>query len=48
MTIPVLETSADCSNLFSVHSNAKCGIVVFDAGKNVPLFSCGLTKRGAP
>jgi hypothetical protein len=40
-----LELSVDWSALAAAHPNSHAGIVVYDAGQNIPLFWCGVTAR---
>jgi len=43
----VVETTLDCSDAFaSPLPNARCGVVGFNAGANMHLFTCAITKRG--
>jgi hypothetical protein len=40
-----LETRVDYAALAATHANSKAGIVVFNAGTNVPLFWCAVAAR---
>jgi len=43
----VLETGVDCSAVFasSAHPNARCGLVLYNAGAGMHLVTCGITRR---
>lgn len=40
-----LDVAVNCVNMFSTHPNAKCGIVVYHAGRGMHLLTCGLARR---
>ena len=46
----LLETGVNCTAVFAAHRNARCGVVVYDAGTGMHLALCGITRRngGAP
>jgi hypothetical protein len=40
MIVPIVETYVDCSSVFKIHSQGKCGIVVYHAGKDGICIRC--------